>query len=110
MRFKGERVFIGQISRDIGVKFAAHTIITHKIDPDVDEARIYLLQDLWYAGVLEKYAYVKGVGEAPISAPRRNLGNDDYFTDGHRLVLWVSSGPLALDEVGFVEWEIPSER
>lgn len=110
MRCKGKRVFIGQISRDIGVKFAAHTIITHKIDPDVDEARSYLLQDLWYSTGLRKYAYVKGVGPAPISAPRQNLGKDDYFTDGHRLVLWVTREPVALKDVQFVEWEFPPER
>ena len=42
-RFRGQRVWIGQISRDIGVKFTlkSPTISTHVIDPDVDEARRY---------------------------------------------------------------------
>ena len=33
---KGEKVFLGQISRDIGVKFSSKTFVTHKIDPMVD--------------------------------------------------------------------------
>jgi hypothetical protein len=42
----GKPVWVGQISRDIGVRFTLKTIVTHKIDPDVDETRDYLLQDL----------------------------------------------------------------
>jgi hypothetical protein len=110
MLHEDKNVWIGQISRDIGVKFAANTILTHKIDPDVDETRNYLLQDLLYAGVIKKYAFVKGVGAAPITAPRQNLGKDDYFTDGHRLVLWISGDHVGFDEVEFVKWEIPPER
>ena len=39
IRFRGKKVFVGQISRDIGVKFTlkSPTISTHVIDPDVDE-------------------------------------------------------------------------
>ena len=44
IRYRGQKVFVGQISRDIGVKFTlkSPTILTHVIDPDVDEARRYL--------------------------------------------------------------------
>ncbi len=40
MRFQGKSVWIGQISRDIGVRFTFKTWppVTHKIDPDIDEA------------------------------------------------------------------------
>ena len=34
--FQGQGVYIGQISRDIGVKFQKQTITTHAIDPYVD--------------------------------------------------------------------------
>jgi hypothetical protein len=109
MRFEGKPVWIGQISRDIGVRFTTKTILTHKIDPDVDETRDFLIQDLWYSQSLKKLAYVKGVGPAPISEPRGNLTGDPYFTDGLRAVMWVSSAPVAMEAVEFVEWEIPSE-
>lgn len=109
MRLNGKPVWVGQISRDIGVRFTSKTILTHKIDPDVDETRDFLIQDLWYSGGLAKTAYVKGVGPAPISAPRGNLTGDPYFTDGLRVVLWVSSDPVDLEAVDIVEWEIPPE-
>jgi hypothetical protein len=110
MRFEGKLVLIGQISRDIGVRFTLKTITTHKIDPDVDETRNFLIQDLWYSQGLKSFGYVKGVGAAPYSEPRGNLTGDPYFTDGLRTVLWVSSQPAAFTDVGWIDWEVPVER
>lgn len=110
VQFKGKLVWVGQISRDIGVRFTTQTIVTHKIDPDLDETRSFLIQDLWYSQGLSQFALVKGVGAAPIDAPRHNFTNDPYFTDGLRAVLWVSSQPVAFDEVRFLEWELPPSR
>ena len=109
VKFRGKLVWVGQISRDIGVQFSAKTIVTHKIDPDVDETRRYLIQDLLYSQGLSKFANVKGVGAAPIESPRQNLAGDPYFTDGMRVVLWVSSKPVAFEKVEFIEWELPPE-
>ncbi len=109
VRFKGKLVWVGQISRDIGVRFTRKTIVTHKIDPDVDETRGFLVQDLWYSQGLEQFALVGGVGAAPITAPRNNLTGDPYFTDGLRAVLWVSSAPVPFESVQFLAWELPSQ-
>ena len=51
IRFRGNKVWVGQISRDIGVKFTlkSPTISSHVIDPDVDEARRYFVEDLGYS-------------------------------------------------------------
>jgi hypothetical protein len=106
-RYEGKPIWLGQISRDIGVRFTPKTITTHKIDANVDETREYLLENLAYAQSLKKYAYVGGVGEAPYDEPRGNLTGDPYFTDGYRLVLWVTSTPSAIDDIEFVEWRIP---
>jgi hypothetical protein len=110
MRFDGAPVWIGQISRDVGVRFTSKTLTTHKIDPDVDESRGYLLQNLWYSQFLGRYAYVSGVGEATYDEPRVNLTGDPYFTDGLRAVMWVSSDPVSMEEVDDVQWENPAER
>jgi hypothetical protein len=110
LRFEGKFVWIGQISRDIGVRFTKKTITTHKIDPDVDETRTFLIQDLWYSQGLKSFGFVNGVGAAPYSEPRGNLTGDPYFTDGKRVVLWVSSQPAAFTDVGWIDWEVPDER
>ncbi len=106
-RFEGVPVFMGQISRDIGVRFTSKTITTHKIDPNVDETREYLLENLAYSQSLEKFAYVGGVGEVTMEQPKGNLTGDPWFTDGYRIVLWVTSKPVSIDDVDFLEWRMP---
>jgi hypothetical protein len=99
LRYRGTPVWIGQISRDIGVRFTRRTITTHKIDPNVDETREYLLEDLLYAQAVSRFGYVGGVGAASYEEPRGNLTGDPYFTDGRRVVIWVSGEPVAVDEI-----------
>jgi hypothetical protein len=104
MRFEGQPVWAGQISRDIGVRFTFKTwnLMTHKIDPDVDEARDYVLGDLVGAGRVSRFGYVGGVGLADPSAPRRNLTGDPYFTDGMRVVVILSERRTPPE---FLNWE-----
>ncbi|UCD78103.1 MAG: LssY C-terminal domain-containing protein [Desulfobacterales bacterium] len=109
MRFEGKPVFIGQISRDIGVRFTSKTWppVTHKIDPDIDEARHALVEDLIFSQTVAKVGWVKGVGPARPSKPRTNLTGDPYFTDGNRVVLILDQGPIALNEIETLDWENP---
>jgi hypothetical protein len=108
--YEGKPVWLGQISRDIGVRFTTKTITTHKIDPDVDETREYLLEDLAYAQSLQKMAYVEGVGAASMNQPRGNLTGDPYFTDGFRVVLWVTSEPVDISDLQIEHWKTPPDR
>ena len=84
--YHGKQVWVGQISRDIGSRLTIHspTLTTHKIDPNVDEARTALAEDMAYSQNLAKYELVEGVGRAPQSTPRENLTTDPYYTDGYR--------------------------
>jgi hypothetical protein len=88
LRFRGMPVWVGQISRDIGVRFTLKTwnLTTHKIDPDVDDARDYLLDALMEGGRVALVAYVPGAEAAGCTTPGRNLTGDPYFTDGLRAV------------------------
>jgi hypothetical protein len=92
VRFGGQPVWIGQVSRDIGVRVTARTwnLTTHQIDPDVDEARNYVLDDLLVGGRVARLGFVPGVEAATPAAPRHNLTGDPYFTDGMRAVAVLS--------------------
>jgi hypothetical protein len=107
--FEGRRVWIGQVSRDIGVRLTRETwnLTTHKIAPDVDFDRAYLLQDLLLSGFVERYGYVEGVGAAPASAPRTNLTGDPYYTDGLRAVIFLSNQSIPLGTVERLPWNVP---
>jgi hypothetical protein len=93
LRFEGKSVWVGQVSRDIGVRFTTKTwnLTTHRVDPDVDESRDYVIEDLMQAGRIEATGYVDGVGASDAAAPRRNLTGDPYFTDGKRAVILLST-------------------
>ena len=109
--FEGRRVWIGQVSRDIGVRLTDQTwnLTTHKIAPDVDFDRAYLLQDLLVSGFVERYGYVQGVGAAPTSAPRPNLTGDPYYTDGLRAVIFLSDQATLLENIQRLPWEVPRQ-
>jgi LssY C-terminus len=106
-RLDGRSVWVGQISRDIGVRLSSKTLVTHKIDPDVDEARDYLLQDLLLSGNLAGFGYVEGVGLAAPDVPRHNFTLDPYFTDGLRLVLILDGQYVPADRLQMMGWETP---
>lgn len=99
-------VWVGQISRDIGVKATRRspTFTTHVIDPDVDESRDYLLQDMLMTSNVARWGYAGGVGRAIVDRPRANLAGDPYFTDGRRLVLFVSRSPRPMQDAEFFQW------
>lgn len=107
MRYHDKDVWVGQISRDIGSRFTIHSpyLTTHKIDPDVDEARTALQEDMVYSQSLVKLGLVKGVGGAPKDEPRRNLTTDPYYTDGLRSVLMFDSHPTSLTDIQFLPWD-----
>ncbi len=103
LRFQGRPVWVGQISRDIGVRFTPKTwnLTTHKIDPDVDDARDCLLDDLLESGRVALAGYVPGAGAADRTAPRHNLTGDPYFTDGLRALAVFAENRT---EPTFVNW------
>jgi hypothetical protein len=101
--YEGKHVWVGQISRIIRRTVWDRFII----EADVDEARAYLLQDLWYAQALLKYGYIRTSAVSTLHDPRKSLNEDHYFTDGHCLVVWVSGDPVPFSAVHFVPWEKP---
>ena len=106
LQVEGQAVWIGQISRDIGVKVTtlSKTLTTHVIDPQVDHARFRLLETLLRSGNVARWGYVGGVGTASRDQPRANLTKDPYFTDGQRLVLFISRTPRDMGKAEFIPW------
>lgn len=92
LRFNDKSVWVGQVSRDIGVRITTKTwnLTTHRVDPDVDEARDYVIEDLLQAEHVDATGYIDGVGKCDRAAPRRNLTGDPYYTDGKRAVILLS--------------------
>jgi hypothetical protein len=103
----GLQVWVGQISRDIGIKLTTQVwyMTTHRISPDVDQDRFYLEQDLIMSGAVLRFGFVRGVGVSSMPDTRVNLTNDPYLTDGLRLVLFLNTPRRAFDQIEFLDWE-----
>jgi hypothetical protein len=110
-RSEGRPVWVGQVSRDIGVKATTKspTLTTHVIDPVIDESREYLLHSLLHHDAVSRFAFVLGVGEASRDDPRYNLTGDPYITDGTRLVVWISSEPIEPDDAQNLGWNLSTD-
>jgi hypothetical protein len=106
-RHEGRSVWVGQVSRDIGVKVTpkSPTLTTHVIDPEVDTTREYLFHSLLAQGFVAHFGFVKGSGAATPEAPRRNLTDDPYHSDGLRLVVLLAPEPVRPDQVRSLRWE-----
>lgn len=104
LQIQGNPVWVGQISRDIGVRFTtkAWNLTTHRVDPNVDEARDYVVEDLLRAERAQAVGYVGGVGPCDPSSPKHNLTGDPYYTDGKRAVILLSKSRT---QPQYVAWE-----
>ena len=109
MRYHGKQVWVGQISRDIGSRLTIHspTLTTHKIDPDVDEARSALVRGHGLFAEPCEDRVREGSRAAPKSTPRDNLTTDPYYTDGFRVVLVFDRKPTSLAEIERLPREAP---
>jgi hypothetical protein len=108
--YQGTPIWVGQISRDIGIKLSSKTLVTHRIDPFVDEARTYILLDLMGSQYVAFWGYVEGVGPATTAEPRYNYTKDPFYTDGLRAVILFGEEPLNYDQIQNLEWERPPLR
>ncbi|MDX1815527.1 MAG: LssY C-terminal domain-containing protein, partial [Thermodesulfobacteriota bacterium] len=107
IRFRGRPVWVCQVSTPLGGRFARATEdgAAPPIDPDVDEARNDLVQDVMYSQSLAKIGFVKGVGRVMALREQETPSGVTYHTDGLRAVLFIEQRPVALSEIEFLGWE-----
>jgi hypothetical protein len=89
--FEGRAVYLGQVARPIGGRFAHADAAELRAHADVDEARNLLVQDMMYSGGLDKLGFARGAAAGERS-------------DGLRAVLFFATRPLSLADVEILEW------
>jgi hypothetical protein len=106
MQYQGKPVWVGQVSRDIGVRYTTKTwnLMTHKIDPDTDDSALYVVSDLVYRHRVTKYAPVGGGVPSTLEKPAKNLTGDPYYTSGRRIVIQLPEN-AAPEFPGRFSWE-----
>jgi hypothetical protein len=105
LRYQGQPIWVAQVSTALGGRFAAPAESTQGIEPQVDEARNDIVQDLLYSQAMAKIGFVKGVGRVAPAEPRKASDGSTYHTDGLRAVMVFGGKPVSLDKVDFFDWE-----
>jgi len=107
MRTDGKAVWIAQIKHAIGRRYQINEIFFGSAqDPDVDDGRNFLLQNLWYSQTLEAVAYTKTGKVVPMEDPAVDFNDNPFFTDGVRIVMWLSGDPVALQDTRKMNWDV----
>jgi hypothetical protein len=104
IRFNGEPVYLVQVGRPVGGRFAHHDMNGGTLHEDVDEARNFLVQEMMYSGGLDKLGFVYGVGPSTQERPRTTLNGARYYTDGLRAVMFFATRPLSFTNVNILDW------
>lgn len=81
-----------------------------RVDPDVDNARNFAMQTFLYGQVLQALGWLSGTAVVPAESFWDLLINSPYFTDGYRLVLWLSAEPFSAVDIDVKEWDPPPRR
>jgi hypothetical protein len=99
--YREEGGILYESMRDAGVLEKSALLakfVGENVFADIDSARNFVHQNLWYNQSLERFTLVPGVGFRPSDAPGETYDGLGYFTDGLRSVLFVSETPVAMGE------------
>lgn len=98
------RIWVGQVRHFF-------TLGTAKVrfDPDVDTARNFALQNFFYGRSLAQLGWVFGEHVVPADSFWENLDQSHFFTDGYRVVLWLSGEPVSVISSTVLDWDNPPE-
>jgi hypothetical protein len=102
LTFNDTPVWLGQTARTFGPKNSDGGPV--QIEPNLDDARFFFLQNFLYSGSISEYGLL--VGLEPVSFDDYELASEgtEYFTDGYRAVIRLSEQPVSYSDVEYVEW------
>lgn len=105
-RYDGKPIWIGAVSRDTGSYFTTKTpwFTAHAIDPNLDEARLYLVQDLLMSQGVSEFGYVQYTKPSTRKNPRFNFMEQPWWSDGRRAVFIFESEYTPLTELKLIPW------
>jgi hypothetical protein len=78
-----------------------------RFDADVDNARNFAAQKFLYGQTITGSAWVAGKEVVPAASFWDQLVKTPYFTDGYRVVLWLSADAVSMFEIDMKRWDAP---
>ena len=108
MKYRGESVWVGSTTRDIGTdvnKFK--DFLTKKIDPDLNETRSFLAEDMAISQNVNRIGWIRTLEPSSESNPRKNYKGQTWWSDGLVLVLIFDEKPNSISDISFFDWDYP---
>jgi hypothetical protein len=105
MRVEGTPVWLAQVTNFIGDGKGRS-----QLDPDLDDAAAFFLQDIWYGQGLARYGWVQGQGSVPYESPMQTSTGATYFTSGYMAVMWLSGMAVSMLDADALNWDVGPAR
>ena len=110
IKFMDKRVWIGSTTRDVGTDVnKVKDFLTKKIDPDLDETRSFLVEDMALSQSVNKIGYLSNSDPTNKDNPNINYKNQAWWSDGLVLVLLFDDLPNTIGDITFYDWEFPGQ-
>lgn len=110
IKFSGKNVWLGSTTRDIGTDVdKVKDFLTKKIDPDLNETRAFLAEDMLVSQSVNKIGFIGMQSPSDSDNPNSNINNQKWWSDGMVLVLHFEDTPNTLSDIKFYDWEFPDE-
>jgi len=105
---EGDPVWLGQMNHYIGQSSElARAFFDDRLDPNLGDGRDFMLQTMWYAQSLDRFAWQRVRAANTISEPYADFRGLVYFWDGMRIVMWLSGEPISQMEATNIGWDDP---
>lgn len=101
MRVEGTPVWMAQVTHHIGEGKGRA-----QLDPDLDDAAAFFLQDIWYGQGLARYGWVQGQERVPYDSSKQTSTGATYFTSGYVAVMWLSGPAVSMLEADALDWDL----
>lgn len=110
LRFHGKPIWIGQVTTRLGGRFGNPDNENFRMDPDVDDARNDLVQDLLYSQTISRLGFVNGAKCQEPTVAGQGAEEPVCHTDGLRAVMLFGTDEVSLSQIDIFDWESLIER
>ena len=102
----GETVWAAQTRNAVGRLYdIGEYFLGIRMDPNADEGRNYLMQDLLYSQSIISFGWSQSGLKVPKEEPRSDFTGNVWFSDGYRMVVWVSGEPYSIGDIDNLRWD-----
>jgi hypothetical protein len=109
LREDGVPVWLAQVTHHIG-RGKGSGKGQGQLDPDLDDAAAFFLQDIWYGQGLARYGWVRGRGEVTFDDVTQSGTDEKYYTSGYLVVTWLSGPAVSMLDVDALDWDAGPTR